>query len=65
MSFLKTRDLLDSVSKDGKSGVVGGVRSLEKGKFWNHKDNYMKACDHSYRICIKGITNRIIEQYKN
>lgn len=29
---LPTGDLLDSVSRDGKSGVPGGVRSLQKEK---------------------------------
>lgn len=48
VSFLKIGDLLDSVSKDGKSGVVGGVRSLQKGNFWNHKDSYNlgESSDH-------------------
>lgn len=31
MPVLPPGDLLDSLSKDGKSGVPGGVRSLEKG----------------------------------
>ena len=38
--ILPPGDLLDSLSKDGKSGVPGGVRSLEKG---GHLQNSIKG----------------------